>query len=325
MSNLELNIYGIHFILSLDEKICQKIQFSFGNFSPLDLVTHSKIIRIQQQKSGSINTIGSPIFRNQDFTIFEKRNKRSIYYNDYGIIQIDYDKDEFVISSDNEDFIHESTYLIILSRLGKILDLAHIHKMHAMSCQKNNVLSTFIGPSGAGKSTLLLNLLLNHNYKLVSDDLTFFKSQNCVLSFPLRIGIPKNFDINILKDYQTSEIVRRKYGQKYLLSSQKFLSESKNFNPQKFYLLQKGNRKIKRPSYFFEKIYFLLKYLVIGVDTPMILEIFWETGLLDFLNKAKILMSRFRLMIKLLLTKEFETLGYKSEKDLIELLNLPQT
>jgi len=235
-----------------------------------------------------------------------------IRYNNYfeqGLTIFDYTVEKSWIYSLDLEFLHELTYLIILSRVGKKLDLLGLHRIHAMGVQIGDVSCLCMFPMGGGKSTLLANLLNYNDVKIISDDSPLIDSKGEFQNFAIRLGVGPELIDNIKNPSENIySLVRRQYGKKELISLNGISNELAG--PSKRQILIQGKRIKGSNSRLIkarldQKIYSLVINMVIGVGLPMIFEYFWEKGFSDFLRKSKIACLRLLAMVRVLFKSDF--------------------
>ncbi len=230
--------------------------------------------------------------------------ENSVRYNDYygKLLSIfDYLHETAKLISLDIEKSHEVAYLLILSRIGKRLDLKRLHKLHAFAISYKGLAFVCMMPMKGGKSTLLVELLKNDSVKMISDDIPLIDRMGRVLSFPLKIGMEPNTLIGFPITSPEDNIYHLK---------------RENFGQKTFICLNGLAHKIEKPGAVFENIIIaegfrfnsdfgkisstswpltfkgLFKHGVIGIGLPMILEYFWEFGYKDFFVKTKIFFSR---------------------------------
>lgn len=226
-----------------------------------------------------------------------------IRYNDYygKLISIfDYDHETSTIISMDLDKTHEVAYLLILSRVGKKLDLKGLHKLHAFAISYRDNALVCMMPTKGGKSTLLMNLLKDPEIKMISDDIPLFNVKGEILPFPIKIGLDHYSNTLPVKDpeHNIYFLKREQYGLKTFISTagleEKVEKPGKKFKKVilvEAYRFNSATSTLKRNSLL--KTYKgLMKHAVVGVGLPMIMEYFWEFGIKDFFIKAIIFLSR---------------------------------
>ncbi|MCT4642128.1 MAG: hypothetical protein N4A33_07480 [Bacteriovoracaceae bacterium] len=236
--------------------------------------------------------------------IYDKDNFRYCDYYGKGIIIFDKINSTAKIYCDDINFTHELTYLFLLSRVGKQMDLNGIHRVHACSFTLENHPVICMMPMKGGKSSLFLEMIKNDGVKFISDDAPLITKKGKVLEFPIRFGldhIPKDLSFN--SDY-IFELYRSEFGKKFLFDT-RGLSIPIYKGSKKAPILIHGKRtsfkkgKIKKISKY--KMFFhLIKYLGVGLGLPIIIEHFLEKGFKDILVRVKITALRLRCIISLL-------------------------
>lgn len=234
----------------------------------------------------------------------------SICYDNNGIRYCDYYGDMLVILdtknnvakmySENIPKIHEISYLLILSRVGKLMDLQGLHKLHAFSVSYKDLAIVCMMPMKGGKSTLLMQFLKDKRFKIISDDIPLVNLTGEVLPFPIKIGLsdlPGNLDVvNPEVNFYTMD--RAHYGKKQLLCLNGIPGrvESTERKFKKVILIEafryNSKTSILKDADVFSTGKGLLKHGIIGFGLPMVIEYFWESGMADFLRKTKIFFLR---------------------------------
>jgi hypothetical protein len=238
------------------------------------------------------------------------QTQNSICYDNDGIRYCDYYGELLVLLdtknnvaklySENISKIHEVSYLLILSRVGKIMDLDGLHKLHAFSVSYKDLAIVCMMPMKGGKSTLLMQFLKDERFKIISDDIPLVNFAGEILPFPIKIGLsdlPGNFDVvNPEDNYYTMD--RAHYGKKQLLCLNGLPGrvESTERKFKKIILIEafryNSKTSILKEADTFTTSKGLLKHGIIGFGLPMVVEYFWEKGLTDFLRKTKIFFFR---------------------------------
>lgn len=257
-----------------------------------------------------------------------------IRYNDYygKLLSIfDYSKEDAQIFSLDENKAHEVAYLLILSRIGKKLDLCCLHKLHAFAISYRELAFVCMMPMKGGKSTLLMELLKNPQVKMISDDIPLIDKLGRVYPFPIKIGVENRAELELeIKDPERNlyQLNREQYGIKTFICLDGL--EDKVERPGKRFekvIIAEGFRFNSERSEVIKASWFstfrgLFKHGVVGIGLPMILEYFWEFGVNDFFTKAKIFFYRLSaFFIFSLRSKKIKiNLGKKSEIAAAEIL-----
>lgn len=229
----------------------------------------------------------------------------SIRYNDYygKLLSIfDYDLEKAELISEDADKMHEVAYLLILSRIGKKLDLRGVHKLHAFAISYNGIAFVCMMPMKGGKSTLLLELLKYEKVKMISDDIPLIDKSGNVLPFPIKIGIEEGAKHSlVIKNPEENiyQIKREQYGIKTFICLNGIMDKVEL--PENVFtkiVIAEGFRFNSNSSEVLKSSWLttfkgLFKHGIIGVGLPMMVEYFWEFGLVDFVVKTKIFFFRF--------------------------------
>lgn len=266
------------------------------------------------------------IFSRKEMKVFEKENIRLIDYgNGRARSCFNFLMNTNLIQSEELDLLHEKSYLFILSRVGKLLDLKGFHRLHGMCLLhiKQETLVISLMSSGGGKTTLFSHLLNTNQFSIYSDDSPLISNKGEVLPFPVRVGFEKN---GILpeewKDIPFKLLKREEYGEKKLISIsslnwpvggqyKKVIIFSGKRG--KEFKIESGNKFIVIPH--------ILREGVIGIGLPILIEYFWERGFRDFIRKTKITFKRIKSFWLLLRKSEVKvmTLGENPRVNSIEL------
>lgn len=209
----------------------------------------------------------------------------------------DYKKESATLWSVEIEKLHEITYLLVLSRVGKALDMRGLHKVHAMAFTLGNTSAIGMMPMKGGKSTLLANVLRDQSVAIVSDDCPLIDRQGRLLPFPLRLGVDSLApEVGLKSDSEFTYTLQRDfYGEKKLVSLAGLPHEVGRVGEHQ--ILFVGRRapglrpqlhRVSRLSMIKPLIY----NMVIGIGLPMVMEYFWQNGFKDFVRKSFIALSR---------------------------------
>jgi hypothetical protein len=224
-------------------------------------------------------------------------------YNDYYgelISKINFTKNEAVLYSDNFNKLHEVAYLIILSRVGKKLDLMGYHKLHAFAVAFGDIAVVCMMPMKGGKSTLLMELLKDPRAKMISDDIPLIDRHGNLIPFPIKIGLDKfNNEIEVENPEENIyQMHRSQYGTKTLISikgiKDKIVSPTQKYRKViliEAFRINSAHSYLGVPTWL-KSFKGLFKHGIIGFGLPMVMEYFWENGLYDFMIKTTIFLSR---------------------------------
>lgn len=309
-----LNIQGYRLKLSSNnDNILSRIKMDFEYFvdDTLECSEHIQLTIqadvVQSLSSTIIPKNMKPLFQRQNSITYEQNDIR---YNDYygTVVSVfNANKGDALIEGVDLEKLYEVTYLLILSRSAKFLDLAGLHKIHAFSIVQNGKGIVCMQPMRGGKSTLFTKLLLNFDVEIGSDDTPLINHKGVLLPFPLRVSVDKIPDNLTLTDQDYYLMKREFYKAKYSLSLRKF-EKKISTECNKFVFVEAHRSTFENPQIvkmsqlrLFRRLF---HHMVIGFGLPIIFEYFWESGTKDFFIKTNIFMKRFILALKLAFTKD---------------------
>ncbi len=297
--NLKFDFYGVLVEVITDwSEVAARLEKDFSFFVRKSSMTEEKAsISITVNQNDSIQSYleDKKLFSYQNkVQFFTKDHQRYCLYPSGVCSSINFNNNEVVIESKHLHPTHEIAYLVILSRVGKLLDLKGMHRLHGACFSYEGKLCLLSFPSGTGKSTLLSYILCKEGVSLYSDDSPLIDRKGKVYPFPLRLGfepsakLPEN-----LSKAESYSLIRHHYGEKQLIDiADLSLSIGKEYFSAYFMLGHRTN-KFSVSSASLVNIYSqILKEGVIGFGLPILFEYFWEPGFKDFLIKGKIVLSR---------------------------------
>ncbi|MCY4644435.1 MAG: hypothetical protein OXB88_07435 [Bacteriovoracales bacterium] len=306
-NHLYFNFYGVWaHVDSPCPELLQRIELDFSHFHSPHLLPKRPHYQFYCEKSAppwpKIPALAVS-FQSPGSMTYDRGTKR---YNDYygkALSIYDYEMEEGKIYAKDLERLHEISYLMILSRVGKRLDMMGMHKVHAFGIIKNRTALLGIMPMKGGKSTHFLEFIKCPKVSILSDDTPLVSRMGKVLPFPIRVGLEEGNRIDAVNEAFVYQLNRQHYGKKTLVSM-KGIPNPVGGDYDRLILI-KGVRfngpgcEIKKLSKWSMGIE-LFKFQVIGWGLPVIFEYFWESGVLDFARKSKIALSRLLASILLL-------------------------
>jgi hypothetical protein len=236
-------------------------------------------------------------------TIYTPRNiafsEGSRTYIDYGTRALAiYDRaaSSFHIYSQNDDLLHEATYLFLLSRIGEFLDSRRLHRIHAMALGFHGRAVLAILPMGGGKSTLCAELLKDPELDFLSDDSPFIDRHGAVRAFPLRLGLLPGGEKDIPAEHVRT-IQRMEFGPKILVNYDYFGHRVKPAAEPGIVLL--GYRSLSphcriEPAGKMESYRSMIADCAVGLGLFQGLEFMLRSSPTELIDKAGTIFSRFR-------------------------------
>lgn len=298
LHEIKLNIFGTYSIvrtnnIEVESRIKKDFQFFIVRDVPkADFVFKAMIGEIPYHRLPELKS------SNQSFNSITY-DKGPIRYNDYykeALSIYDYKNEFCEIFSKSIDRLHEITYLVILSRTGKLMDKNGFHKVHACGVSKNGKSVITMLPMKGGKTTLFSNLIKDKDVEIISDDTPIVTSDGHVHSYPLRIGLEDMSKLSSCAQENAYTIDRKQYGKKYLIPTQALGNKVNNKKNTSTVLINGIRCSHKRCELVrigsLRMFAHLCTHLVVGVGLPMIIEYFLRPSISDWILNFKIGVSR---------------------------------
>lgn len=302
---LYFDFYGVALRVECrDSETRENIRRDFSYFfKESQSKTHIKIsIYFEKPPFEKVPPLKASLY-NPDSLAYDDRHIRYVDHQARALTIYDYKNETGQIYAQDKKLLHELSYLLMLSRVGELLDKRGIHRIHALGiCVKERGVLCLL-PQGAGKTTLALDLLKVEDIKLLSDDTTLIKRNGELLAFPLRLGVSGDFPLDIPSEY-LREFKRRKYGTKTLIDIDYF--KDKIISSVKLSIILIGQRissgeaKIVKLNKM-RAIGPIIRDAVIGLGLAQMVEYFLRFDFKDIFSKIGIIFSRLRVSFKLLL------------------------
>ncbi len=132
---------------------------------------------------------------------YDQGDRRYVVYNKSALTIYNYSNKEGEIYCKDSAYLHELTYLLIHSTIGKALDLNGLHRIHGMGFEYKGTTGILLLPAGGGKTTMALNLLERDGFKLVSEDTPLITRDLDILPFPIRLGVSGELKTKVPKEF----------------------------------------------------------------------------------------------------------------------------
>jgi hypothetical protein len=293
-----LEIYSVTVVIESDCKdLLERLSKDFSYFISDETKGNSLIKVMAFLEVPKKNVIkGERFFKSSKVEVFEDYPIRYSVYDSKGITVWNQLEDCISVFAGDLNLLHEISYLFILSRVGKLLDLKGLHRLHASCFVLEGTLFLGLMSSGVGKSTLTAFLSEHTGVSLYSDDSPLITSKGEVVPFPLRFGfeslgiLPKPWS-----DVESYTLKRRHYGEKRLFSLKNLeLAIGGKYHEKHLFIA----RRVGESGPSISKVSRLkcIRHIVleglIGVGLPILVEYFWQKGFKDFNKKTKIFISR---------------------------------
>lgn len=207
----------------------------------------------------------------------------------------DRSKKLFRLYSSDPDYQYEAIYLFLLSRIGELLDVKQMHRIHSMALSYQGKAILAILPMGGGKSTICSALLQYQEFNFLSDDSPMIGADGSVHAFPLRLGLLPGNEKEIPEQY-VRHIQRMEFGPKVLVDYEYFAHRVQpSAEPGIIFL---GRRSLSEdcriePVGMVEQYKSILADCVVGLGLYQGLEFVMRSSPLELFAKVGIAWSRF--------------------------------
>jgi hypothetical protein len=236
-------------------------------------------------------------------------------------IRYAYRKGYAYVYCDDSDLAYETVYLLVLSFLGEKLGEKGLQRLHGFGFQWQDQGVVLLARSGGGKSTLGLSLLETQRTKLISDDTPLIDLKGDMHAFPQRIALAAKPSVpeKFLRKFK-----RHHHPEKYVVGAEYFRQKVTSKAKVDWLIITKSKRakkaSLKKVSRW-QAAWPIVKWLVIGYETPQIWQLFLRGSPRDFFSKTGILKSRMRQMQILLKQSSVASLTLSSQpKEAVHLL-----
>lgn len=221
-----------------------------------------------------------------------RRKQKRVLFFDKAYVDYRFDKGCHIFCQD-EKVLFEVCYQVILSYVGERLDLKGMHRVHGLGLSVGEEGAIILAPSGGGKSTLAMDLLHSTRLSILSDDTPLISKRNKMVAFPQRIALAQKPRVpeKFLRIFS-----RVHHGEKFVVCSEYFSRRIQKEAKLRWMIIL-GQRRCLEPTirkaHRVELIWPLLKWLVLGIETPQIWELFLRFDRPSMFSKLKILRGRF--------------------------------
>jgi hypothetical protein len=317
---LYLNFYGVLVkVISNDQECISFIRSDFSYF-----LSSSEEMMREPEITVSVFLCKPPFDRIPKGTIAAYHTKDSIVYKEgdvhyfdssgKGMVIFDHKNKLAEIYNLQRDFLYEKSYLMIMSRVGEILDKKKLHRIHSMGVVYKGKAILCLLPMGGGKTTLTLSLLANKEFSLLSEEVPLVSNKGFLHPFPIRMGVTEGTRLSIPGEFLKS-FNRTHYEPKTLIDVEFFNEQISGVAEPGFLFIGKRvyseNPEIIKISKL-KAFPSLFRLCVMGIGIPQLMEYILRFDFLDMARQFPIIFSR--LWASVLLLKRSKTyelrLGY---------------
>jgi hypothetical protein len=305
---LYFDFYGILVkVVSNDKKAISFIESDFSYFRVNDpgqkkVPNLTVSVNLGKPPFERIPTGSLAYYHTKDAVVY--KNGHIKYFDSFGKTLVIYDsrRESAEIFTLNRDGMYEKCYLMIMSRIGEMLDRKKLHRIHAMGVVFEGKAVLCLLPMGGGKTTLALSLLENKEFSLLSEEVPLVSEKGILYPFPIRLGVIEGTQLSIPEEY-LRPFKRPQYLPKTLIDSQYFKNQIASVAEPGFIFIGKrvhsAHPKIIKTS-FFRTLMSLFRLCVIGIGLPQMLEYILRFDFFDIARQFPIFLSRLRASIILI-------------------------
>jgi hypothetical protein len=149
--------------------------------------------------------------------VYREGGKRFIDYHGRALGIQDEATGDFRLYSQDTGLLYEAAYLYLLSQIGRRLDAAGLHRIHALGLAVKRRAVLVMLPMGGGKSTLGLHALQDPHVQILSDDAPFVDRRGRLLACPLRLGLLPGSENTVPVEHLRT-IQRMEFGPKQMVN-----------------------------------------------------------------------------------------------------------
>lgn len=229
-----------------------------------------------------------------------RQGERRVCFFEKAWVSYCYREARSVIYADEAQVAYQAAFYVVQSYVGEAMDRMGTHRVHGLAMSWNGRATVLMAPSGGGKSTLALRLLSQPQFGLYSDDIAFVTREGTLIPFPLRIASSEAPDI---EDGFVRRFVTEDRPTKFVVRSSYFKSRVPEAAPLVVLgCLKRGSETRWASTGRIRLLIPLVRWLIIGHETPQIWELFLRFSPRDLISRIAILFSRVRLAMRLFLT-----------------------
>lgn len=327
MPSLCFDFHGVRArVTSPDPRCLESLDFCFGLFLERSGADRGRqpaqvTLRIDPSRSfdGRAFVRRRAAIHTKDAAV-TRRGSRQIYHTpSRATVVYDFRRERGLIVGPDIDFVSEKSYLLVLSRVGALLDRRGLHRIHAMAVARPHggggrvvpasphtgdalpdgirpgaLLGVF--PMGGGKTTLALSLLASPGALLLSDECPLVSRDGLLHAFPMRLGVAGAPPAGIPPEHLRT-VQRSRYGPKTLIDARRF--EDRIAPPSVPRVLLIGRRTDAaapgiRPLGRFQGLRALFGACVLGRGLPELLEYSAPLSARGLLGAVRARLSRWR-------------------------------
>jgi hypothetical protein len=290
LTRFEMVIHGVRVRVTSDcQSVLKDLAHDFHYFARRPTKKRAFEIQVGPGDSDSLDWKKTFSLGRATFFLSPKKSQRVCFFGK-AWVQYHFEEQYAVIRCDDKKIAYEVCYFCILAYAGEMLDKEGLHRLHGLGLNIDGTGAIVLAPSGTGKSTWAMRYITGSNAKLLSDDMPLIGPNNQMFAFPQRIALR---EVPEIPRRYVRKFSRARYGEKYVVGAEFFRKRIADRSPLSWLILtqRNGNDVIRQVSRF-RLVWPLMKWLVIGFETPQIWELFVRPSPSDVLQKSHILARR---------------------------------
>jgi hypothetical protein len=170
---------------------------------------------------GALPSGARRVFRTKDAVVCRAGAVQAYVSPGRSLVVHDFARERGRLFGPDRDLLLEKTYLLLMSRLGALLDDRGLHRVHAMGVVVGGRAVLCLLPMGGGKTTLALSLMEAPGVTLLSEEVPLVSHDGRLHAFPIRLGLagppPANVPPELVRPFR-----RSRHGPKTLVDARLF-------------------------------------------------------------------------------------------------------
>lgn len=292
-----LDFYGARVrVTSHDEQALRFVETDFSRFlteedgpAAVDVVLHCSNPPAEILPRG-----GSPIVNTKDAVVYRSRGRLLYDSNGRALVVWNPRRQVAEIYAQDRHVLFEKSYMMIVSRVGELLDRRGLHRIHAMGLAYEGRAVLCLLPTGGGKTTLALSLLERDGFHLLSEEMPLVTRRGQLHGMPIRIGVVAGTKISVPGEY-LKPFERSRHGPKVLIDTAYFRERiCWSATPGILFIGERSADDVPRIEQIprFRAIPALMSGCVLGAGLPQLLEYLLRFDPGDLVRQAHIHASR---------------------------------
>lgn len=322
VSSLYFNFHGVSVEVDVkDPELTTWLVFDFGllEAEPVRQANVRLTAQLAEPPWSRIPPVPSSM-HSPNYVCYDSGDERYVDYFGRALAIHNRPEESVELFGKDKNFLYEKLYLIILSRVGEILDRQGIHRVHALGLAAGHGAVLVLLPMHGGKSTLALSFVAESGVRLLSDDTPLITRAGRVLSFPVRMGVRTGDEPSELSAEFMRPFERENREPKTLISLEAFRDKVVTDSSTRPSVLIVGQwTAASEPSIVkigrFSAVRALVRDCVFGLGLPQVVEFFLQSTARDTLGKIYIAWSRLYASVVLVIRSKCYRIYLSRDRD----------